>query len=309
MNPPTFDELPKPAETKKGWPWQATECPLLPTLPAGAVWPKISIVTTLYNAVDYVEETIRSALLQGYPNLEFVMINDSSTDGSAAVIEKYAKWLRIINRPRGGHYNALNHGFRLATGDLIAWQNADDLFGEGSLAIGALAAIINPDVSVIHGTTKCFWDSNTTGPWAAEICEDFTCEAFLDRMCIMNQSMLLHRRIIDDGHFAREGMRYAGDQEFFWQLAMSGYQFKLVPEMLGYYRWHRSATTFSASNILRANREVFRMQRELIRDKRLSPELRRKVRRKLWESLFSAFRKCRRNIPYKFVPELISPIR
>jgi glycosyltransferase involved in cell wall biosynthesis len=301
--------LPPPPAGKTGWPWQPKEFPPLPALPAGAAWPKISVVTTLYNQAEFIEETIRSVLLQGYPNLEFIIINDSSTDGGLAVVEKYGQWIRIVNRPRGSQYNALNHGFRLATGDLIAWQNSDDLFGEGSLAIGALAALQNPDASIIHGNTKCFWDFNIAGPYAVEVCEEFSSEAFLDRMCIMNQSMLFRRRIFDEGVFVREDMRFGGDQEFFWQLAMNGYRFKLVPQMVGYYRWHRAAITFSPLNVIKADREIFRMQRGLFHDKRLTVEMRRKIRRKLWVSLFSAFKKCRRNILYKIVPELFSVVR
>ena len=306
MPPPTFNELPKPVLTKQGWPWQIRGCQSKPTLPTGTAWPKISVVTSLYNQAEFIEETIRSVLLQEYPNLEFIIINDSSTDGSLEVAEKYSQWVQIINRPRGSQNNALNYGFRLASGDLIAWQNSDDLFGEGSLAIGALAALQNPDISIIHGMTKCFWDHSIEGPYAAEVCEEFSCEAFLDRMCVMNQSMLFRRHIFEDGIALREDMRFAGDQEFLWQLAMNGYRFKLVPEMIGYYRWHRSSITFSPSNSIKADQEIFSMQRELFRDKRLNVEMRRKIRRKLWSSLFSAFKRCRRNIPYKVVPELFA---
>ena len=278
-------------------------------LQKGDSWPKISIIIPLYNQAVYIEETIRSALLQDYPNSEIFVINDSSTDGSRAVAAKYLPWITLIDRPRGSQANALNFGFRRAAGDLIAWQNSDDLFGEGSLAAGAIASMNNGNSSIFHGTTKCFWDFNSNGPYEVVVCEEFSEEAFLDRMCIMNQSMLFRRQIFENGHFLREDMRYVFDQEFFWRLSVNGYIFQLVPELIGYFRWHRQSITFSPANIIAADRELFRMQRELLRDVRLRADMRRKLRHKMWNSLFAAFRRCRRNIPYKIVPEMFVPIR
>ena len=115
--------LPSPSSGKAGWPWNFT--PEKVTISFDL--PRITIVTPSYNQADYLEETIRSVLLQGYPNLEYFVIDGGSTDGSVEVIKKYAPWLAgWLSEKDHGQGHAINKGFSQATGEWLGWLNSDD---------------------------------------------------------------------------------------------------------------------------------------------------------------------------------------
>lgn len=126
-------QLPPPPAGKTGWPW--TEAPEPPRLPAEMpAWPKITIVTPSYGQAQYIEETLRSVLLQGYPNLEYIVMDGGSTDGTREILEKYGPWLtHWASEPDKGQSDAINKGMALATGDIFNWLNSDDYYQPGAL--------------------------------------------------------------------------------------------------------------------------------------------------------------------------------
>jgi glycosyltransferase involved in cell wall biosynthesis len=130
--------LPPPPPGKTGWPW-AAEAPLLPRARQdGSPWPLISIVTPSYNQGQFIEETIRSVLLQGYPDLEYIIIDGGSTDQSVEMIKKYEPWLTHWASERDrGQAHAINKGFERATGEIGAYLNSDDFYLPGALAHSA----------------------------------------------------------------------------------------------------------------------------------------------------------------------------
>lgn len=135
MRCPTLGELPPPPPGKTGWPW-TEESPQVPnTTPDGKAWPKISIVTPNYNYGRFIEETIRSVLLQGYPNLEYIIIDGGSTDESVEIIRKYEPWLAYwVSEPDLGQSHAINKGLAYSTGEIFNWINSDDLLMPSALA-------------------------------------------------------------------------------------------------------------------------------------------------------------------------------
>src|SRR5438067_5112001 len=96
---------------------------------------KITVVTPSYNQGRYLEEAILSVLGQGYPDLEYLVMDGGSTDGSAEIIQRYdgdlAYW---VSEPDGGQAAAINRGFEKATGDVLCWLNSDDMHLPGTIA-------------------------------------------------------------------------------------------------------------------------------------------------------------------------------
>jgi cellulose synthase/poly-beta-1,6-N-acetylglucosamine synthase-like glycosyltransferase len=134
-----LQDLPQSPPGKTGWPWTTESQSFPPLTPASKPWPKISIVTPSYNQGTFLEETIRSVLLQNYPNCEYIIIDGGSTDNSIEVIKRYEKWLSYwISEKDRGQIDAINKGFERSTGEILAWINSDDLYLMNALAKIAL---------------------------------------------------------------------------------------------------------------------------------------------------------------------------
>ena len=122
-------DLPAPPVGKSGWPWTEQTEALPDKMPDGADWPRISVVTPSYNQGQFIEETIRSVLLQGYPNLEYIIIDGGSTDNSVEIIKRYELFLGSwVTEEDRGQSHGINKGLDIATGDLLCWLNSDDYF-------------------------------------------------------------------------------------------------------------------------------------------------------------------------------------
>ncbi len=114
--------------------------------------PKISIVTPSFNQGDYIERTIQSILNQGYPNLEYIIMDGGSSDNSVDIIKKYESEIDFwVSEPDDGMYDAINKGFKRASGDILAWLNSDDVYLNGTLF--TVAQIFN-DYSEVRWLTS-----------------------------------------------------------------------------------------------------------------------------------------------------------
>lgn len=143
QTPLRLADLPPPPPDKFGWPW--TEAPV-PVFTSGERLPSISIITPSYQQSAFLEETIRSVLLQGYPSIEYIVIDGGSTDGSVEILQKYESWLRYwVSERDDGQSDAINKGLARATGEIINWLNSDDFYRPGALlAIGRAFAAGEP---------------------------------------------------------------------------------------------------------------------------------------------------------------------
>lgn len=142
-----LDQLPAPPPGKTGWPWTEESRQLPARMTDGTLWPIISIVTPSFNQGQFIEETIRSILLQGYANLEYLILDGGSTDGSVEIIQKYAPWLTYwVSEPDGGQSDAINRGLKRASGQFVTWINSDDMLCRHALVDHATRIGFDPNI-------------------------------------------------------------------------------------------------------------------------------------------------------------------
>jgi glycosyltransferase involved in cell wall biosynthesis len=221
-------------------------------MPNGRQWPKISIVTPNYNYSCYLEETIRSVLLQGYPNLEYMIMDGGSNDGSLEVIRKYEQWLTWESKPDAGSSSAINKGLRLATGNILTFLNSDDYYQPGTLA--RIACEIDPaqnryvvmgDVNQVNAQGKLVrvWKART--PSFYSLLFQYRLYRIGGIVVMPNQpSVFWHRHVRETLGYFREDLQYAFDYEYWLRMLANGFNFHYVHNIYSNYRFHPESLSY-----------------------------------------------------------------
>ena len=243
-----IEDLPSPPCGSTGWPWTET-CESVPTQPpGGGDWPSISIVMPSLNQAEFLEEAIRSVLLQQYPNLEFVIRDGGSTDGSVEIIRKYERWIsHWVSQPDGGQSAAINAGFEETSGEIFNWLCSDDTFCPKALQTVAKVFAAEPEVDVVcgWGQTEYLSDPPFT---RIDKPEWHRVRRMPFRNNIPQQSCFFRREGVKRRPLLDEALEYYMDYDLWCHLLAEGRTWRLIPEVLGTFRMygenktsHRSA--------------------------------------------------------------------
>ncbi len=207
-----------------------------------AFWPKISIVTPSYNQARFLERSILSVLNQGYPNLEYIIIDGGSTDGSVDIIKRYeSKIAYWVSEPDRGQANALNKGFIKASGEIIGWLNSDDMYCPGSLFHVARWFRAHPECDVYYGGLYLIDPSDQVidAHWACTTDPRYTFYVGLD---VHQQALFWRRELMFRVGLLDEGLHFCLDRDFILRLLCQG-RVERTSRYLGMFRVHEAAKT------------------------------------------------------------------
>jgi glycosyltransferase involved in cell wall biosynthesis len=218
--------------------------------------PKITIITPSYNQVNFIERTIESVLSQNYPDLEYIVMDGGSTDGTIEVLKKYSNNVVWVSEKDRGQSHAINKGIRIATGDVIAYLNSDDLYEPGALL--SVGSFINRHPNTYWLTGKCrFIDQK--GHEIRKIASvyktfwllwgSYTALTVLDY--VSQPATFWHREVIDKVGNFDENLHYTMDYDFSLRVGKV-YKLWRMNRYLARYRIHPTSKTFSSAASINA---------------------------------------------------------
>jgi len=207
-------------------------------------YPKISIVTPSYNFAKYIEDCINSVLEQNYPNFEHIIIDGGSTDGTVEILKKYPH-LKWISEPDEGQTDAINKGFKMITGDIIAWLNADDYYHPNIFY--KIADIFNKtNIKWIYGNSE-FVDKygnllckKKALPYSKTVLK-------IGGFLIHQPSVFLKREILNEIGYPDKNFHGVMDIEWFNRIA-NKYDPLPINIYFSSFRWHESSKSSSPKN-------------------------------------------------------------
>ncbi|HTU35355.1 MAG TPA: glycosyltransferase family 2 protein [Candidatus Acidoferrum sp.] len=209
---------------------------------------KMSIVTPSYNQAKFLEEALLSVKQQSYPVFEHIVMDGGSTDGSVEILRDYGartgwKHLRWKSEPDDGQSDAVNKGFRVATGDVVGWLNSDDRYRPECFRIISNAFKEYPKADVLYGDYTYIDETGRIWRIRREIEFNQFILLYLHMLYVPTPSSFFRREIFDQGNWIDTKFHYAMDYEFILRLARSGHVIQHIPALLADFRIHPESKT------------------------------------------------------------------
>lgn len=217
--------------------------------------PLVSIVTPSYNQAAFLEETIRSVLIQEYPQLEYLVVDGGSTDGSLEIIHKYAGYLTWwISEEDRGQAEAINKGLRRAHGEIVGWLNSDDMYLPGVIPAVVSAFEKHPDAGLVFGNAVSI--DGQGRPLNDQVFRDLSLVDLMAFTIICQPAVFIRKRVLDQVEGLDEGYHYLLDHHLWLRIAENS-SIVHLPRTLAFARHHASAKNVAQAQ--RFGQEAYRI--------------------------------------------------
>ncbi|MEA3349095.1 MAG: glycosyltransferase family 2 protein [Chloroflexota bacterium] len=199
----------------------------------------VTIVTPSYNQADYLEQTIRSVLGQNYPNLEYIIVDGGSSDGSVDIIRKYADQLAWwVSEPDSGQAEAINKGLQRASGDIVAWLNSDDLYAPGAIPQAVAEMEKRPHAGMLYGNAVSFDQSGH--PLNDLVFDDWGLKGLVAFNIICQPAVFMRREILEQAGYLHESYHFLLDHHLWLRIAQLA-EIGHIPSVWAFARHHADA--------------------------------------------------------------------
>jgi glycosyltransferase involved in cell wall biosynthesis len=213
---------------------------------------KFTIITPSLNRAGMIETAIQSVLDQNYPEIEHIIMDGGSTDGTLVVLKKYPH-LRVVSEPDGGMYDAINKGLKLATGDFIGFLNTDDFYAEGAIQTAASIFAGDPEMDTLWGSADII-EKNSNGQGLIRSLfspgkkEDIV--PYLLWVAPIFNACFFSNRVFDRWGLFMPQIKVAGDREFMLRVALGGGNIHTTDTILYHYSAHEDSMTYGNDPII-----------------------------------------------------------
>ena len=212
---------------------------------------RISVVTPSFNQAQFIERTIRSVLDQDYPDVEHIVVDGGSTDGTLDILRRYSGRIAWISEKDRGQTHAINKGLSMATGEIVAWLNSDDTYEPGAHSLVARHFADNPDCLWTYG--KCRIINEADGEirpfitWYKNLLlAKFDFAKLLAENFISQPAVFWRRQLLDEVGFLSEQEYFCMDYDY-WLRIGSRYPAGVIDAYLANFRFHRASKSGSVN--------------------------------------------------------------
>ncbi len=209
---------------------------------------KFSIVTPVYNGAKFIEDHILKLQKQTHRNIEHIVIDGASSDGTVEILEKHKDKLTYVSEKDSGQSNAINKGLKMVTGDIVTWLNADDFYSDDNVLSRVAEYFEDPSVTILSG--KCMLLDLETGEEKLipqlEINEETLIRWWVEYSIPAQPSIFFRKSLLDKYGSIDESLHYCMDHDLWLRFLTGGEKFKVVPDLLSVYQLHPESKTGSS---------------------------------------------------------------